>query len=63
MKILVDGKQVFTSGPTQSSDKILRNPIDIPLLGAKSLTLIVDSLGNRGGDHASWANARLTKSE
>ena len=61
MKILVDGKKVFTTGPTQSSDKILRQSVDIPLNGAKSLTLIVDSLGNRGGDHASWANARLTK--
>jgi dienelactone hydrolase len=61
MKILVDGKEVFTTGPTQSSHKILRQPVDIPLNGAKSLTLIVDSLGNRGGDHASWANARLTK--
>ena len=61
MKILVDGKQVFTTGPTQSSDKSLRKPIDICVKGAKTLSLIVDSLGNRGGDHASWANARLTK--
>jgi dienelactone hydrolase len=63
MKILVDGKQVFTTGPTQSSNKIFRQPVDIPLKGAKSLTLTVDSLGNKGGDHASWANARLTKTK
>lgn len=60
MKILVDGKQVFTTGPTSSQDKN-RKEMTIPVKGVRELTLVVDSLGNRGGDHASWANAHLRK--
>jgi len=60
MKILVDGKQVFTTGATSSHEKD-RPAIEIPVAGAKTLTLIVDSLDNRGGDHASWADAHLSR--
>jgi len=62
MRILVDGKEVFTTGRTRSIDKHPRKPLDIPLQGAKMLTLIVTTAdGNRGGDHASWADAYLMK--
>ena len=60
MKILVDGKEVFSTGQTTSQMED-RKPLVVPIEGAKELTLIVDSLGNRGGDHASWAEAYLTK--
>jgi len=59
MKILVDGEEVFTTGPTSSRNQE-RKPIEIRLTAAKRLTLIVDSLGERGGDHASWADAVLS---
>ena len=60
MKILIDGKEVFASGPTSSHEKD-RPVVEVPVSDAKSLTLIVDSLGNRGGDHASWADAYLSR--
>lgn len=60
MKILVDGMEVFTTGLTSSNDKD-RRAVTIPIKGAKELTLIVDSLGDRGGDHASWADAHLRR--
>jgi dienelactone hydrolase len=60
MKILVDGKEVFTTGPTTSHDKD-REPVKISVAGARTLTLVVDSLGEKGGDHASWADAYLSR--
>ena len=63
MKILVDDEEVFAGGKTRSIDKQPRKPVDISVKGAKTLTLIVDSLGDRGGDHASWADAYLTVAE
>lgn len=62
MKILVDGKEVYTTGPTSSRDRP-RKPIEISVATADSLTLVVDSLGERGGDHASWAGAVLSLKE
>jgi dienelactone hydrolase len=61
MKILVDGKRVFSTGRINSYDGAERKPVDIDIAGAKTLTLIVDSLDDRGGDHAIWADAYLTK--
>ncbi|MEM7477206.1 MAG: NPCBM/NEW2 domain-containing protein [Planctomycetota bacterium] len=61
MKIFVDNRQVFTTGATRSSDKVLRKPVVISVARAKTLTLVVESLGDRGGDHANWAEAFLTK--
>lgn len=63
MKILVDGREVFTTGPTNSRADVERKAVEIPLAGAKALTLIVDSLGDRGGDHASWADAWLVRAK
>jgi dienelactone hydrolase len=59
MKIRVDDREVFSTGPTTSRSGAERRPVEIPLSGARTLTLIVDSLGERGGDHASWADAFL----
>ncbi len=59
MKILVDGKQVFNSGRVNSHGYQAR-ALDIPVKGAKTLTLIVTDGGNgAGGDHAAWADAYL----
>ena len=61
MKIRVDGKEVFASGSV-SSQGYSQKPLSLPVAGAKTLTLIVtEADGDRGGDHASWADARLTK--
>ena len=60
MKVLVDGRTVFSSGPirTQSYQP---SPLKIPVSGAKQLALVVTDGGNgNGGDHAHWAEAYLT---
>ena len=62
MKIMVDGKEVYASGKTNSRDQAARLPLDIPVKGAGTLSLIVTpSDDTNGGDHASWADAYLTK--
>ncbi|MFT5128568.1 MAG: dienelactone hydrolase, partial [Rhodothermales bacterium] len=62
MKILVDGEERWSSGPTRSHEKTTRRRLSIPVKGAQTLTLIVtQSDGNGGGDHASWANAYLKR--
>ena len=59
MKILLDGKEVFTTGIARSADYVAPD-LDIPVTGVVELTLIVtDADGNKGGDHASWADAYL----
>jgi alpha-L-fucosidase 2 len=61
MQILVDDAEVFSTGKV-SSLTYQAKPLDIPLSGAKTLTLIVTDGGDgRGGDHASWADAYLCK--
>ncbi|MBT3193211.1 MAG: alpha/beta hydrolase fold domain-containing protein [Verrucomicrobia bacterium] len=61
MKILVDGREVFTSGPV-TRHNYTPSPLTVPVSGAKKLTLIVTEGGNGpGGDHANWADAYLTK--
>ena len=61
MKILVDDKEVFTTGKIPSPSYQTK-ALTIPLTGAQKLTLIVTDGGNGGGgDHASWADAYLTK--
>ena len=60
MKILVDDKEVFATGKV-SSRSYNAKVLDIPVAGAKKLTLIVTDVDNgAGGDHASWADAYLT---
>lgn len=60
LKIIVDGKEVFASGPTKSGDGKPHEPLDIPVTGAKTLKLIVTDGGDdKGGDHADWADAWL----
>ena len=59
MKIFVDDRQVFTTGPTSSLDGVVRMPVVLPLSDANTLTLVVQSLGDRGGDHANWADVYL----
>jgi len=64
MKILVDGREVYASGMARSTDKTPRPPFDIPVKGTTTLTLIVTTAdGEPGGDHASWADAYLTKTD
>jgi len=59
MKVLLDGKEVFTTGSARSAD-YLAPVLDIPVTGVEELTLIVtDADGHKGGDHASWADAYL----
>ena len=61
MTILVDDKEVFASGKTRRGEA-LPKPLDIPVKGAKTLTLKVGDGGDgNGGDHASWADAYLEK--
>ncbi len=58
MKILIDGTEVYSSGKISRRDKKELVVLDIPLLGAKELTLIVNQAdNNKGGDHASWGDA------
>jgi hypothetical protein len=61
MTVLVDDKEVFSSGPTNSRDKTERRPLDVNVTGAQQLTLLVSAGDNRGGDHASWAEAWLER--
>jgi dienelactone hydrolase len=58
MKILVDDKQVWTSSQVSKSG-YSPTPLDLPVTGAKTLTLIVEECGEKGGDHASWGDAYL----
>jgi hypothetical protein len=58
MKILVDDKQVWTSGQVSKSG-YSPTPLDLPVAGAKTLTLVVEDCGQNGGDHASWGDAYL----
>jgi dienelactone hydrolase len=61
MKIMVDGKTVFSSGKV-SSPGYRAESLELPLSGAKTLTLLVTDGGDGpGGDHASWADAHLRK--
>ena len=62
MKILVDDKEVFATGPTSSRDKTPRKALAIPVTDAQTLTLIVNqAAGDIHGDHASWADAWLER--
>ncbi|NLR93321.1 NPCBM/NEW2 domain-containing protein [Flammeovirga agarivorans] len=57
MRILVDGNEVYNSGPLKSSDQSPKELL-LDVKGRKELTLIVDKEDdNNGGDHASWGNA------
>jgi len=59
MKILLDGKEVFSTGTVRSGG-YSATALDIPVTGVEELTLIViDADGHSGGDHASWADAYL----
>ena len=60
MKIILDGKDAWSSGPTRSADKSKNRKLLIPVRGVKEMTLVVSqSDRNKGGDHASWADAYL----
>jgi dienelactone hydrolase len=58
MKVLVDDAVVYDSGAVQSAG-FTPEPLNLSLIGAQTLTLVVESLGDRGGDHACWADAYL----
>ncbi len=63
MKIIVDGKEVWASGKA-SSRGYKATALDIPVAGARELALIVTDGGDdKGGDHASWADAYLLGNE
>ncbi|MEO0414651.1 MAG: DUF1592 domain-containing protein, partial [Verrucomicrobiota bacterium] len=63
MKIFIDDAEVYHSGEVSSSSvgdvKAERHSVQ----GAQKLTLIVESLGSQGGDHASWVEAFLEKTK
>jgi alpha-L-fucosidase 2 len=60
MKILVDGKEAFSTGKV-SSGSYRAEVQNISVAGAKELILVVTDGDNRaGGDHASWGDAYLT---
>ncbi len=64
MKIIIDENEVFDSGPTHSKDGTERKQLELSVEGANKLTLLVlMSNGTKAGDHASWAGARLIRSE
>mgnify|MGYP003705853379 FL=1 len=59
MNILVDGTEVYTSGKVNRLTH-KPSPLNLPVSGANTLTLIVTDGGDGlGGDHASWAEAYL----
>ncbi|MBI9020478.1 MAG: NPCBM/NEW2 domain-containing protein [Verrucomicrobia bacterium] len=61
MKILVDGKEVFSTGKVRR-DGFEAQPVTVPLKDARELTLVVTDGGDgKGGDHASWADAYLVQ--
>ncbi len=63
MKILVDGKELFSTGKVRSTT-FQSKPVAVPVHGARELILLVADGGDgQGGDHASWADAYLTKSQ
>jgi len=60
MIIKVDGKTAYDSGVIHSQDKVVRKPIEIDVSQAKELVLLVTAAdGDKGGDHADWADAYL----
>lgn len=62
MKVLVDDRQVWSSGSTRSVMKREPSTLNISVRDAETLSLIVEvSDGDRGGDHASWGDAHLTR--
>ncbi|MDB2384274.1 Ig-like domain-containing protein, partial [Endozoicomonas sp.] len=55
--VLLDGVVAYQSGTVTSfSDKI---PINVPMHGAREISLQVDSLGSSESDQAIWADAKL----
>ncbi|NME70742.1 NPCBM/NEW2 domain-containing protein [Flammeovirga aprica] len=57
MSILVDGLEVYNSGPIKSKIQVPEQLL-IDVATKSELTLIVEQEdGNNGGDHASWAEA------
>jgi len=63
MEILVDGKTVFSTGKV-SSRSYEAKAVEIPVSGAKELTLVLTDGGDgAGGDHTSWADAYLTAAD
>ena len=64
MIIKVDGKTAYDSGVIHSQDGVERKPIEIDISKAKELILIVTAAdGDKGGDHADWADAYLVPLE
>ena len=62
MKILLDGKVVYCSEPVRKANTKSVHNVSIPISSAQELTLIVESSdGDKGGDHANWAEAVFLK--
>jgi endo-alpha-N-acetylgalactosaminidase len=59
-RVLVDGKEKFTSPIVRGGDSPL--PVSVDVTGAEKLELVVD-YADRGDvlDHADWLNARLVQ--
>ena len=57
--VVVDGKTLY-AGPEQSKTGHVDIEVKLPK-GAKTLELVVDSLGFKNNDHAFWLDPRLEK--
>jgi len=58
-QVLLDGVEVFSSGPMDRGTE--PKPVEVDVHGAQQLTLVVGDSGNGNQeDHADWADARLT---
>ena len=59
-RVVVDGKEAFSSGPLTSHDP--PRPVDVDLAGARRFVLITE-FGERGGvrDLADWVEARIIR--
>lgn len=54
-----DGRRVLATDPMTAASEPIE--IDLPLDGARQVTLSADALGSKKGDHVDWALARLER--
>ncbi|NME70136.1 NPCBM/NEW2 domain-containing protein [Flammeovirga aprica] len=58
MKILIDGQEVYNSGKINRESQPSPQSVMIDLKDAQKVTLVVEEAdGDKGGDHADWADA------
>lgn len=57
-RIVADGTEIFHSTALTGSSATV--PVSVNLQNVTNLTLLVDSMGDKSGDHADWADAKFT---